>query len=77
MRLYASNVLVYRRIDRYLFHDITIKLRINGEDLKKIGVTSGLKMGKVLEYVLYSKIDRKVRTKRDELKKALQSLEKY
>lgn len=72
LRLCASSALVYRRIDRYLSRDICVKLQINGEDLKKIGVPSGFKMGKVLECVLYSKIDREVRTKRDELKMALQ-----
>ena len=77
LRVRTLNVLVCRRIDQYLSRDIHIKLQINGEDLKKNGIVSGLKIGQALKCALYSKIDRQVSTKRDELKKALQSLEKY
>ena len=72
LRARILSTLVGRRIDRYLSHDIHIRLKINGEDLKKIGITSGQEMGKILKCVLCSKVDRQVRSKRDELKKALQ-----
>lgn len=72
LRVCTSNTVVCRRIDRYLSGDIHVKLKINGEDLKRIGIPSGVKMGKILESVLCSKIDRHIRSKRDELKKALQ-----
>jgi len=77
LRVRTSRQIVCRRIDRYLSNDVDVRLQINGEDLRKMGVPSGLKMGKILENVLCSKIDRQVRSKRDELKKALQSLKKY
>jgi len=77
LRVRISKALVGRRIDRYLSHDIKVRLQINGEDLKKIGISSGQEMGYILKLVLCSKIDRQVRSKRDEIKKALQSLEKY
>ena len=77
LRVRTSNVRVGRRIDRYLSNDINVRLQISGEDLKKLGVPSGQEIGKILNCVLCSKIDRQVRSKRDELKKALQSLGKY
>ena len=72
LRVRTSNTLLNRRIDRYLSNDLHVKLKINGEDLKKLGIISGVKIGRILESVLYSKIDRQVRTKQDELNKALQ-----
>jgi hypothetical protein len=50
---------------------------MDGEDLKKMGAASGREMGRVLEHVLYLKIDQRVKTKQEELTAALLSLGKY
>ena len=70
LRVATSRPVISRRIDRFLARDAQVKLCINGEDLKKIGVASGGKMGRILEDVLYLKIDKKISTKREELKAA-------
>jgi len=74
LRVRTSRPIVCRRIDRFLAEGAQVKLCINGEDLKKAGITSGCRMGRALEDVLYLKIDKKVNTKREELKAAIISL---
>ncbi len=58
---------ICRRIDRFLSEDTYVQLRINGEDLKRMGIASGRRMGKILEDILYLKIDGRVQTKKEEL----------
>jgi tRNA nucleotidyltransferase (CCA-adding enzyme) len=69
----TSCAVVHRHIDRFLSEDIHAKLRISGEDLKRAGIAPGRRMGKMLEDVLYLKIDGQARNKREELKAALLS----
>jgi len=77
LRVRTSRTVVCRRIDCFLAKDSNVKLQINGKDLKQMGVASGCEMGRVLEDVLCLKIDKRVRTKREELNAALLSLGRY
>lgn len=45
-------------------------LKITGEDLSRLGLKAGPKFGKILDEILYAKLDGKVRTKKDELELA-------
>jgi len=64
----TKNKVVIRRIDRFLNEDTFVRLHINGRELKRYGISAGKKMGDVLEQLLNQKIDRKIRTKREEIK---------
>jgi tRNA nucleotidyltransferase (CCA-adding enzyme) len=77
LRVCTSRAVINRRVDRFLARDIRVKLEMDGEDLKKMGAASGREMGRVLEHVLYLKIDQRVKTKQEELTAALLSLGKY
>ena len=68
LRATASQEVIAQRINRYLRRDMDMRLKINGDDLKKMGMVPGSKIGKVLEQVLCLKIDNKVKSKDDELK---------
>ena len=74
LRVLSFRAIISRRIDRFLAYDNQVKLCINGEDLKKIGVAAGNRMGKILEDILCLKIDKKISSKREELKAARLSL---
>lgn len=65
-----------QRVRRFLQKDRHVKLAINGQDLKRLGCPAGERMGKILEKVLSSKINGKVRTKQQELEFARRLLEK-
>jgi tRNA nucleotidyltransferase (CCA-adding enzyme) len=68
LRVRTSRAVIMQRIDRFLCKDIAVRLKINGDDLKKMGMYPGRSIGKVLEQMLYWKIDHQIRTKADELK---------
>jgi tRNA nucleotidyltransferase (CCA-adding enzyme) len=70
VRLKAGQGLIRRRIDRYLKKDCFVRTVIGGEDLKRLGFSSGERMGEVLENILFMKVDGKVGNKKDELKAA-------
>ena len=72
LRLCASNTRTRQRIDGFLLEDRGIKLRIGGDDLKKLGVKAGPQMGKIMNALLYQRIDQGFRTKREELNCAKQ-----
>jgi tRNA nucleotidyltransferase (CCA-adding enzyme) len=55
------------RIIDFLSKYYGARLKIKGEDLKKIGVKPGPSYTKILKKALYAKIDGKLKTKRDEL----------
>ena len=67
LRASASQRIISRRIDRFLQKDMEVRLRINGDDLKRMGMAPGHQIGKVLERVLCLKIDNKIRTRKEEL----------
>jgi len=57
LRLRASEKKTAGRIDQYLRRDAGARIDIDGEDLKRLGVGPGRKMGIILEKVLLMKID--------------------
>jgi hypothetical protein len=69
-RVLTASPVIVRRIDRFLKRDEGVHLLINGNDLKRIGIDSGKRIGEILEELVYLKIDRKVKTRRDEIKQA-------
>ena len=59
--------LVKKRVTDFLGKYNGIRLRIRGEDLKRMGVKPGPDFTRILKKTLYAKIDGKVKTKEDEL----------
>ncbi len=59
-----------RRIDKYLLADRHVKLAIDGDDLKRLGIPAGARMKQVLDEVLGALIDGKVKHKEQQLKYA-------
>ena len=57
-----------KKIDQFLRKDRYIKVYAKGEDLRRIGVPAGERMGEILEAILYQRLDGKICTKREELK---------
>ncbi len=70
LRVRTSREVVFRRIDKFLSKDCYVNLQINGDDLKRIGVASGVEIGRILRKLLYLKVDKKVRIRREELNTA-------
>ena len=59
-------------IEHFICRHRFVTLSINGRDLNKIGIPSGIKMGKILERILDAKIDKKVHSRREEIQMARQ-----
>lgn len=53
-----------------------VKMALKGNDLKKLGVEEGVKMGDIMEFVLYQKIDGILKNKNDEIEAVKQYLKK-
>ncbi len=68
--LRASCGCAAKRIRRYLENDICVKLEMGGEDLKRLGLSSGRRMGEILEELLSLKLDGGIRGKQGELQAA-------
>ena len=71
-RVYRHDDLILKRIDRFIHRDSEIKLKINGNDIKAMGIASGKKIGEILQAILFLKIDNETITKNEELKLARQ-----
>jgi tRNA nucleotidyltransferase (CCA-adding enzyme) len=56
----SQNLLLYLNKLRY------VKPLLNGEDLKKMGITSGPKIGQVLNAILKARLDGEMQTRKDE-----------
>ncbi len=67
LRLRASRGRVARRVDQYLRHDAGMRTDIDGEDLKRLGVSPGQKIGTILQKVLCMKIDGRVKDRGQQL----------
>jgi len=63
----APHPLIVRRIEDFLFRYNGQRLHVRGEDLSQRGVKPGPRYKKILEELLYAKIDAKVTTKDEEL----------
>lgn len=58
---------VVQRVDQYLRHDAGTRIDIDGEDLKRLGVSPGKKIGTILQKVLFMKIDGRVKNREQQL----------
>lgn len=67
IKLQASRKKVEQCIDRYLRYDTGTRIDINGEDLKRMGVGPGKKIGTILQKVLFMKIDGRVKSRKQQL----------
>jgi len=68
LRAKSSNSLVRERIKCFLKFYSNIQIKLCGEDLKNTGLKSGPRFKKILNKILYAKLDGKIRTKREEIK---------
>ena len=68
-----------KRISLFFKQHNRVKLSISGEDLKALGMTPGLEYRRILNKILYDKLDGKISGKKEELKLAekLSSQRKY
>ncbi len=71
LRVRTSSNRALNRIDRFLERDRFVSLKIRGEDVEKITSLSGREVGKLLNRLLYKKIDCDLRTKDDEIKEII------
>lgn len=67
LRLRAPQKKVVQRVDQYLRHDAEARIDIDGEDLKRLGVSPGKKIGTILQKVLFMKIDGRVKDREQQL----------
>lgn len=67
LRLRVSRKKVVQRVDRYFRHDAGTRIDIDGEDLKRLGVSPGKKIGAILQKVLFMKIDGRVKNREQQL----------
>ena len=67
IRAGTKNKLVLSRIRDFFARYNRVRIKIGGEDLKKLGVKPGPLYTKLLVEVLHKKLDGGVKTKRDEL----------
>ena len=69
LKIMAKNPVlrVRSRISDYLINYLHVKLKIKGKDLKKEGFKPGPEFGRILEMVLYARLDGRVKTRSEEL----------
>ena len=70
LSLKTRDKIILRKIEDFLLKYDAVRLAINGHDLNRLGIVSGEKTGVVLKKIFYGKIDGKIKTFEDELKKA-------
>jgi tRNA nucleotidyltransferase (CCA-adding enzyme) len=63
----TSSPRIRKRLDEYAGGDAGIRIHINGDDLKRMGVRSGRGIGTILSRVLDMKIDRQIMSEKEEL----------
>ncbi len=68
IRVTTKNRIVCQYIDQYLKNWWMVKLQLDGDDLKKMGIESGQRMGQVLNELLLRKLDKRSMTKSEEMK---------
>jgi len=66
----SKSAVVRRRISFFLKVYNAAKIKIRGDDIKKLGVKSGPQYKKILSKILYLKLDGKVKSKKDEIEYA-------
>lgn len=70
VEVFSRHPRVSRHIEDFLFIYNGLRPHIRGEDLKRLGMAPGPRFKKVLEEILFAKIDGKVRDKEEELRLA-------
>ena len=63
----AKSRLVQKRIEQFLKHDRHVRLKVTGNDLHRLGIPAGKRVGKVLKELLSEKINRRMKTKKAEM----------
>jgi len=76
LRVKTLNKVINRRIDWFWKNDRHVKLKITGNDLKRLEVLPGKRIGAVLDYVLDQKINHRLKTKGSEIKAAIKIITK-
>jgi tRNA nucleotidyltransferase (CCA-adding enzyme) len=69
--LAAESPTAQRHLELYLTKLRYVRTSLNGEELKRLGISAGPRMGKVLQILHKAKLDGEVRTKADEKNLAL------
>jgi len=67
LRMITKSAGVRKNLDRYFRRARGVSLQICGDDVLKAGVSSGRKVGRILQTVLWEKIDGKIKGRTDEL----------
>lgn len=67
--LRSSNKTVRKNMNRFLT-DREVKLSLNGEDIKRMGIKSGHQIGEIMDFVFKQKIDRRLNSREEELEMA-------
>jgi tRNA nucleotidyltransferase (CCA-adding enzyme) len=67
----SDSSIEYRHLQLYLTKLRYVRTSLDGEELKKLGISAGPEMGKVLQILHNAKLDGEVRTRADEKKLAL------
>jgi tRNA nucleotidyltransferase (CCA-adding enzyme) len=62
----SESATVYRRLRKFLIKLRYVKNSLDGEDLKRLGISAGPEMGRVLRILHRAKLDGEVRTRADE-----------
>jgi tRNA nucleotidyltransferase (CCA-adding enzyme) len=69
----TSSLLVHRHLQLFLTKLRYVRTSLNGEELKRLGISAGPAMGKILQILHKAKLDGEVSTRADE-KKLVRSL---
>jgi len=67
----SDSSMVHRHLQLFLTKLRYVRTSLNGEELKRLGISAGPEMGQVLQVLHKAKLDGEVRTKADEKKLAL------
>jgi tRNA nucleotidyltransferase (CCA-adding enzyme) len=67
----SESATIHRHLQLFLTKLRYVKTSLDGEELKRLGISAGPEMGKVLQVLHKAKLDGEVRTKADEKKLAL------
>ncbi|MBN1354577.1 MAG: CBS domain-containing protein [Candidatus Omnitrophica bacterium] len=77
LRSKLKNKMALSRIGDFFSKYNRVRIKMGGEDIKKLGITPGPMYAKILNAVLRMKIDEKVTTKKDELEFAKKLVKRY
>ena len=67
---YYSSKNIKAKISEFLKELVKVRLKVKGEDLKRMDLKPQVLYGKLLKKLLYVKIDKGLKSKKDELKEA-------